>query len=101
MSTNVYAPPATFTAVKKNFYNVAGLTINEVAISNPKAYNKPGIELDVQGTWQATNSLKFTAGYRFEGDLRSYFDGKEIEMGAINDLNVGAVYAISDAFLST
>ena len=67
MSTNVYAP-CNFHWVKKNFYNVAGLTINEVAISNPKAYNKPGIELDVQGTWQATNSLKFTAGYRFEGD---------------------------------
>ncbi len=98
ISTNVYAPLYLSLRVKKSFYNVASLTINEVDISDPKAYNKPGIELDVQGTWQATNSLKFTAGYRFEGDRWSYFNGKEIEMGAINDLNVGAVYAISDAF---
>ncbi len=98
ISTNVYAPLHLSLRLKKNFYNVAGLTINEIDISNPKAYNKPGIELDVQGTWYVTNSLKFTAGYRFEGDRWSYFDGKEIEMGAINDLNVGAIYAISDAF---
>ncbi len=98
ISTNVYAPLHLSLRLKKNFYNVTDLTINEVAISDPKAYNKPGIELDVQATWYATNSLKFTAGYYLLGDRWSYFEGKEIEMGAINDLNVGAVYAISDAF---
>ena len=72
ISTNVYAPLHLSLRLKKNFYNVAGLTINEIDISNPKAYNKPGIELDVQGTWYVTNSLKFTAGYRFEGDRWSY-----------------------------
>jgi outer membrane cobalamin receptor len=42
--------------------------------------------------------LKFTAGYHFEGDRWSYFNGEEVEMGVINDLNVGAVYTINDSF---
>jgi len=98
ISTNVYAPLQLSLRLKKNFYKVTDLTINEVTISDPKAYNKPGIELDVQGTWQVTNSLKFTAGYHFEGDRWSYFNGEEVEMGVINDLNVGAVYTINDSF---
>ena len=78
ISTNVYAPLQLSLRLKKNFYKVTDLTINEVTISDPKAYNKPGIELDVQGTWQVTNSLKFTAGYHFEGDrlpLRKKIEG--------------------------
>lgn len=98
ISTNVYAPINISLRLKKNFYNVADLKIKEMPINEAKAYNKPGIEVDVRATLQAMDNLKFTAGYYFAGDRWSYFNGEEIKIDAINDLNAGAIFSISDAF---
>ena len=74
------------------------MTMGDVDVSDPKAYNQPGFEVDVRASLDIMQGLKFTLNYYFAGDRWSNYQGIEQEMDAINDLNLGGVYEISDAF---
>lgn len=100
--TNTWAPLNLSLRLKKNFYNVADMALsgdeNEQVINDAKAYNKAGLEVDFRGTIEAMENLKLTVGYYFAGDRWTYFGGENIEMDAINDFNLGAIYTINEAF---
>lgn len=93
--TNVWAPLDVSLRLKKNFYNVDELTIDETAVTDAKAYNKAGVEVDLRATLQAIENLKITVGYYYAGDRWTYFNNSNIQMDPINDLNVGAIYTIN------
>lgn len=98
IQSNIWAPLDLSLRLKKNFYDVSDMTISGVQVSDPKAYNKPGVEFDFRSSLELMQDLKFTLNYYFAGDRWSYYEGAEKEMDAINDLNLGAVYEITDAF---
>ncbi len=84
--------------LKKNFYEVNDLTVNDVLINDARAYNMPGFEVDIRASLDLLSNLNLTLNYYLAGDRWSYFDGANLKMDNINDLNVGAVYDITDAF---
>ena len=92
IQSNIWAPLDITLRVKKNFYTLTD------GISDAKAYNKPGIETDIRATFEAMSNLKFTLNYYFAADRWSYFDGANVKMTDINDLNFGAIYDINDSF---
>lgn len=98
IQSNIWAPLDIALRVKKNFYTVKDLTINAAQISDPKAYNLPGFDIDVRATFEAMSNLKFTLNYYFAGERWSYFNGENVKMSNINDLNLGAIYNINDSF---
>ena len=98
IQNNIWPPLDISVRLKKNFYTVKDLTIHNGLISDAKAYNKPGFEIDTRVMFSAMNNLKFTLNYYFAGDRWSYFDGANVKMDNINDLNFGAVYDINDSF---
>lgn len=98
IESNVWAPLDIAFRVEKNFHTVKDLTIHSGLIGDAKAYGKPGFEADVRATLEATDRLQFSLNYYFAGDRWSYFDGENVKMTSINDLNLGAVYEINNAF---
>jgi outer membrane cobalamin receptor len=84
--------------LKKNFYDVTDMTIYGVQVADPKAYNKPGLEIELTGSLEVNENLHFSMNYYFANDRWSYYEGQNSEMDNINDLNMGASYRISDAF---
>ncbi len=93
IQSNIWSPLDIALRVKKNFY-----TVNDSGIPDAKAYNKPGFETDISAAFSATNNLKFTLNYYLAGDRWAYFNGANVKMNNINDLNFGAVYDINDSF---
>lgn len=91
IQTHIWNPLNLSVRLKKNFYSFKD---DDYAM----AYNKPGFETDIRADFTATDALKFTLNYYFANDRWSYFDLSNIKMDAINDLNLGAIYQISDAF---
>ncbi|RNC66928.1 hypothetical protein [Proteiniphilum sp. X52] len=98
IQSNIWAPLDISLRLKKNFYNLDYVTIDETQVKDPKAYNKPGFEADLRAAFTLTGFLKLTANYYFAGDRWSYYDGSNRQMDNINDLNAGALYQINDAF---
>lgn len=98
IQTNIWSPLDVSLRAKKNFYTVKDLTIHNAQISDAKAYNLPGFDIDIRATFEAMSNLKFTLNYYFAGDRWSYFDGTNVKMDNTNDLNLGAVYDINDSF---
>ena len=98
IQSNIWAPLDISLRLKKNFYNVTDMTINGESVTDPKAYNSPGFEIDLRTSLEMMQNLKFTINYYFAGDRWSYYEGAEKEMDDINDLNLGALYEITDAF---
>lgn len=98
LQTSVWAPLDLSLRVKKNFYSVQDLWVYDSEVPDPKAYNKPGVEIDLQGTLEIREKLRLFMNYYFAGDRWSYYEGSDIEMDVINDLNLGATYQISNAF---
>ncbi len=98
IQSNIWSPLDLSLRLKKNFYDVKNMTMGDVDVSDPKAYNQPGFEVDVRASLDIMQGLKFTLNYYFAGDRWSNYQGIEQEMDAINDLNLGGVYEISDAF---
>ena len=98
IQTTIWAPLDLSLRLKKNFYDVSEMTIHEVQVSDARAYNNPGLEVDMRGTFDVMSNLKFTLNYYFAGDRWTYFNGQNLEMESINDLNFGAAYQINDAF---
>lgn len=93
-----WAPLELSLRVKKNFYTVKNLTVDESSIADPKAYNKPGMEIDLKGVLEVSEQLRFSMNYYFAGERWSYYEGENLQMENINDLNLGAAYQISNAF---
>ena len=98
IQSNIWTPLDISIRIKKNFYDVTEIAVNNVDISNPKAYNKPGVEADIKGALEVISNLKFTLAYYFAGSRWSHFDNENIQMDNINDLNVGGIYEINDSF---
>jgi hypothetical protein len=98
IQSNIWSPLDVSLRLKKNFYDVTDMTISGVAVSDPKAYNQPGFEVDLRASLNIIEDLKLTLNYYFAGDRWSNYQGVEQEMDAINDLNLGGVYEINDAF---
>lgn len=74
---------------------IGNTTFQEIIISDPKAYNKPGMEMEAHASLSALQNLKLTLDYFFVADRWSYFKGENVKMNNINDLNIGAVYEIN------
>lgn len=98
IQSNIWSPLDVSLRLKKNFYDVTDMTIGDVPVSDPKAYNQPGIEVDLRASLDIIENLKFTLNYYYAGDRWSNYRGVEQEMDAINDLNLGGVYEINEAF---
>lgn len=96
--TNIWTPLDILLRLKKNFYNAAEIKNNGVEITDPKAYNLPGIELDISATVDIIENLKFNLNYHLATDRLSYFSDENIKMDNINDLNIAALYRINDSF---
>lgn len=93
MQSTIWSPLDIALRVKKNFY-----TVKQGVITDAKAYNKPELEADVRATFEAMRQLKFTLNYYLALDRHAYFNDANVKMDNINDLNVGAVYDVNDAF---
>ena len=98
VQTNIWAPLDISLRLKKNFYGLNHINVNESQIDDPKAYNKPGFEADLRTAFELTDNLKLTANYYFGGDRWSYYGGENRKMDNINDFNAGALYLINEAF---
>jgi hypothetical protein len=98
IQTNIWTQLDLSLRLKKNFYKVDNMMIDNVAIAEPRAYNKPGLEVDLRASLDIMEQLKFTFNYYFAGDRWSRYKGIDQEMDNINDLNLGGVYSINDAF---
>jgi hypothetical protein len=93
IQSNIWASLDISLRLKKNFYS-----LEYIFIDDPKAYNKPGLEVDLHATLSLTDCLNLTANYYFAGDRWSYHDRANRKMDNINDFNAGALYRINDAF---
>lgn len=98
IQSNIWAPLDVSIKIKKNFYDVKDAIFRDSSVSDAKVYNKPSFETDIRATFEAMSNLKFSLNYYFAGDRWSYFDGANVKMNNINDLNFGVVYDINDSF---
>lgn len=98
IQSNIWAPLDISLRLKKNFYKLDYISMDDERIDDPKAYNKPGFEVDLRAAVDLTGNLQLTANYYFAGDRWSYYNGSNREMDNINDLNAGGLYQINDAF---
>lgn len=98
IQTNIWSPLDISLRLKKNFYHTDYMNINGTRVDAPKAYNKPGFEVDLRAAYDLIDNLKLTANYYFASDRWSYYDDANLQMDNINDLNAGAIYRINDAF---
>ena len=91
IQSTIWSPLNVALSLKKNFYNIKDT-------DDAKAWNKPGFEADIRVDLSIIDNLKFTLNYYMATDRWSLFDGNNVKMDNINDLNAGAIYQISDAF---
>ena len=96
--SNIWSPLDISVMVKKNFYSVSKVKGLELEPSELKAWNKPGLETNIEATYSATSQLKVMLGYYFANDRWSIANGESVKMNIINDLSAGAIYNISDMF---
>ena len=96
--SNIWSPLDVSLEVKKNFYTVDKIEGLVVEPTDLKAWNKPGFETDIQGTFAVTNQVKLMLGYYFANDRWTIANGQSVEMDNINDLNAGAIYNVNSMF---
>ena len=96
--SNIWSPLDVSLEVKKNFYSVEKIKGLKFTPTELKAWNKPGLEVDIDATFSATNQLKIMLGYYFANDRWTIADGESVKMYNINDLSAGAIYNISPMF---
>lgn len=97
IQTTIWNPLNIALSLKKNFYTMKDNSSDD-AIADAKAWNKPGFEVDVRADLAIIDGLNVTLNYYLAGDRWSYFNSENVKMDNINDLNVGAVYQISNSF---
>ena len=96
--SNIWSPLDVSLKVQKNFYsvsNVKGLDFEPTVL---EAWNKPGLEIDLNATFAVTNDVKVMLGYYFANERWSLKDGQTVEMDNINNLSAGALYNIHPMF---
>src|SRR5690554_1464094 len=98
INSNIWSPLNISIRLKKNFYDVDELSNNGIDITDAKAYNQSGIDLDIRGTLELIENMKLTLNYYFAGDRWTNYENSNIKMDNINDLNVGGIYDINDRF---
>lgn len=91
VQSTIWNPLNVSLSLKKNFYNLKD-------DNNAKAWNRPGFEADVRADLSIVENFKFTLNYYLATDRWSNYGTDNVKMDNINDLNIGAVYQISDAF---
>ncbi len=96
--SNIWSPLDIYLEVKKNFYTVDKIEGMVVEPTELKAWNKPGFETDIQGTFAVTNQVKLMLGYYFANGRWTIANGQSVEMDNINDLNAGAIYNVNNMF---
>ena len=96
--SNIWSPLDVSLRLKKNFYDVTELMNNSTEIADAKAYNKPGVDVDIMASLELIQDLKLTLNYYFAGDRWTNYENRNIKMANINDLNVGGVYDINESF---
>ena len=98
INSNIWSPLNISIRLKKNFYDVDELSNNGIDITDAKAYNQSGIDLDIRGTLEIIENMKLTLNYYFAGDRWSNYENNNIKMDNINDLNIGGIYDINERF---
>ncbi len=98
VQVGMWAPLDLSLRLTQNFYTVKNLSDYGESVNDPKAYNKPGLEVELKGSLEVSDKLSFNMDYYFAGDRWSYYMGENREMEQINDLSLGAAYRISEAF---
>ncbi len=98
INSNIWSPLNISIRLKKNFYDVDELSNNGIDITDAKAYNQAGIDLDIRGTLEIIENMKLTLNYYFAGDRWSNYENNNIKMDNINDLNIGGIYDINERF---
>ena len=96
--SNIWSPLDVTVELKKNFYTVDKVKGLQSLPTELKAWNKPGLEVDLEATFSATSQLKVMLGYYFANERWTIANGQSVEMNSINNLNVGAIYNINDMF---
>ena len=103
IQSNIFPPLDISLRVQRNFYTVRDVDMSPLFgwadIQDAKAFGLPGITADVRAVLRASNSLSFTLNYHFAGDRWSFYNGENVQMNNISDLNLGVMYRIND-FLS-
>jgi outer membrane receptor protein involved in Fe transport len=96
--SNIWSPLDVSLKVQKNFYSVSKLKGLEFEPTVLEAWNKPGLEVDLNATFAVTNDVKVMLGYYFANERWSLEEGQTVEMDNINNLNAGALYNINKMF---
>ncbi len=92
IQTTIWNPLNVSISLKKNFYNIKD------DLTTSKAWNKPGFEADFRADLSIIDNLKLTLNYYLATDRWSYYNEENVDLGNINDLNIGAVYQIGKKF---
>ena len=96
--SNIWSPLDVSLRLKKNFYDASEVMNNDTEIADAKAYNMPGVDVDIMASLELIQNLKLTLNYYFAGDRWTNYESANIKMNNINDLNVGGVYDINESF---
>jgi outer membrane cobalamin receptor len=96
--SNIWSPLDVSLRLKKNFYDVSEVVNNNTEIADAKAYNLPGVDVDIMASLELIENLKLTLNYYFAGDRWTNYENVNIKMDNINDLNLGGIYDINESF---
>ncbi len=96
--SNIWAPLDVALKVQKNFYSLSKVKGLEFEPTELKAWNKPGLEANIDATFTVTNELKLMLGYYFANERWYLAAGESQTKNDINDLSAGALYNINKMF---
>ncbi|NLZ95539.1 MAG: hypothetical protein GX921_06925 [Bacteroidales bacterium] len=96
--SNIWSPLDVTVEVKKNFYSVSKIKGLDAEPTELEAWNKPGLEVDINATFSVTEDLKLMLGYYFANERWSIDKGESIKMDDINNLSAGALYNVHKMF---
>ncbi|NLA62316.1 MAG: hypothetical protein GX857_03705, partial [Bacteroidales bacterium] len=96
--SNIWSPLDVAVEVKKNFYSVTKIEGLNTETNELEAWNKPGLEVDIDAIFSVNNQLKVMLGYYFANERWSIAEGQTVEMDNINNLSAGALYNINKMF---
>ncbi len=96
--SNIWSPLDVALEVKKNFYSLSKIKGLDTEPAILEAWNKPGLEVDIDATFSVTNQLKVMLGYYFGNERWSIDKGETVKMDDINNLSAGALYNINEMF---
>jgi hypothetical protein len=96
--SNIWSPLDVALEVKKNFYSVNKVKGLSPEPTELEAWNKPGLEVDIDATFSVSNQMKVMLGYYFGNERWSIDKGETVKMDDINNLSAGGLYNINEMF---